>query len=106
MKKNISNGLKILILDSGGRGDALGWAFKQDSRVTHVYCAPGNAGMAKNGIISRTDLRELEDIAKFAREKKVDLAVVGPEGTLSAGAVDVLKSTGFRFSDRAKLRQF
>ncbi len=86
--------MKILILDSGGRGDALGWCFKQDPRVSEVICCPGNAGMAKNGIISRTDLREPEDIAKFAKEQKIDLAVGGSEGILSAGAVDFFEKYG------------
>lgn len=94
MKKNISNGLKILILDSGGRGDAIGWCFKQDPRVAEVICAPGNAGMVKNGIISKNHLRELEDIAKFAKDEKIDFAVGGAEGPLSAGAADIFEKYG------------
>lgn len=83
--------MKILILDSGGRGDALGWCFKQDSRVTEVFCLPGNAGMEKNGITVRPDLRLPEEIAQFALQEKIDLAVGGSEGILSAGIVNIFE---------------
>jgi len=42
--------MRILIIDSGGRGDALAWTARQDWRVREVFCVPGNAGMEKNGI--------------------------------------------------------
>jgi phosphoribosylamine---glycine ligase len=83
--------MKILILDSGGRGDALAWTAKQDQRVREVFCLPGNAGMEKNGIAVRSDLRDPEDLAKFALKEKVDLAIGGAEGILSAGVVDVFE---------------
>jgi phosphoribosylamine---glycine ligase len=83
--------MKILILDSGGRGDALAWTAKQDPRVEKVYCLPGNAGMEKNGIFVRSDLRDPEDLAKFALEEKIDLTIGGAEGILSAGVVDVFQ---------------
>ncbi|MDI6777958.1 MAG: phosphoribosylamine--glycine ligase [Patescibacteria group bacterium] len=86
--------MKILILDSGGRGDALGWCFKNDSRVKEVFCLPGNAGMKKNGIIVRPDLRAPEEIARFALSEKIDLAVGGSEGILSAGIADVFEARG------------
>ena len=98
--------MKILILDSGGRGDALGWCLKQDSRVKEVFCLPGNAGMEKNGIAvlaslehwrsGRTDLRTPEEIARFALEEKIDLAIGGSEGILSAGIVDVFGARGIQ----------
>jgi len=83
--------MKILILDSGGRGDALGWCFKQDPRVREVFCLPGNAGMKKNGIIARPEIRDPESMARFALEEKIDLAVGGAEGILSAGVVDIFE---------------
>ena len=86
--------MKILILDSGGRGDALGWCFKQDPRVKKVFCLPGSAGMEKNGIIVRSEIREPEEIAKFALQEKIDLAVGGSEGILSAGIVDIFEARG------------
>ena len=83
--------MKILILDSGGRGDALGWCFRQDPRVREVFCLPGNVGMKKNRIISKPKIRTSEEMARFAREQKIDLAVGGAEGILSAGVADVFE---------------
>jgi phosphoribosylamine--glycine ligase len=83
--------MKILILDSGGRGDALAWTVKQDPRVREVFCLPGNAGMEKNGIVVKQDLRDPEDLARFALEEKIDLTIGGAEGILSAGVVDVFE---------------
>ena len=83
--------MKILILDSGGRGDALAWTAKQDPRVQEVFCLPGNAGMEKNGIVIRSDLRDPEDLARFALEEKIDLVIGGAEGILSVGVVDVFE---------------
>ncbi|MDD5489979.1 MAG: phosphoribosylamine--glycine ligase [Candidatus Moranbacteria bacterium] len=83
--------MKILVLDSGGRGDALGWCFWHDPRVKKVFCLPGNAGMEKNGLIVQPDLRTPEEIARFALAEKIDLAVGGSEGILSAGIVDIFE---------------
>jgi len=89
LKSLPNSDMKILILDSGGRGDALGWCFGQDPRVKDVFCLPGNAGMEKNGVVVRPEIRAPEEMAKFALEKKIDLAIGGAEGILSAGVVDV-----------------
>lgn len=86
--------MKILILDSGGRGDALGWCAKKDPRAQKVFCLPGNAGMEKNNLIVRPDIRMPEEIARFALDEKIDLAIGGAEGILSAGAVDVFEARG------------
>jgi len=83
--------MKILILDSGGRGDALAWRFNQEPRVRKVFCLPGNLGMEKNRISVRPDIRNPEEIAQFALKEKIDLAVGGSEGILSAGIVDVFE---------------
>jgi phosphoribosylamine---glycine ligase len=80
-----------MIIDSGGRGDALGWASKQDPRVKEVFCVPGNAGMEKNGIIINTNTRTPEEILQFALEQKIDLAIAGAESFLSAGIVDIFE---------------
>jgi phosphoribosylamine---glycine ligase len=80
-----------MIIDSGGRGDALGWSVKQDPRVKEVFCVPGNAGMEKNGIIINTSARTPEEIVKFALEQKIDLAIAGAESFLSAGIVDIFE---------------
>ncbi len=89
--------MKVLILDSGGRGDALGWCAKQDPRVEKVFCLPGNFGMEKNGIIVRPDIRTPEDIVRFALEEKIDLAIGGSEGILSASAADIFEKNNIPF---------
>lgn len=86
--------MKILVVGSGGREHALVWKLRQSSQVTHIWCAPGNAGTAidaENVAIASDDISRL---AKFARENSVDLTVVGPEAPLVAGIVDEFRRQG------------
>jgi phosphoribosylamine--glycine ligase len=80
--------MKILVIGNGGREHAIVWKLKQSPTVTHVFCAPGNAGTgldATNVDIKATDIPRL---LKFAQAEKIDLTVVGPEVPLVAGIVD------------------
>ncbi|MDB5347700.1 MAG: phosphoribosylamine/glycine ligase [Schlesneria sp.] len=80
--------MKILVIGNGGREHAIVWKLKQSPTVTHVFCAPGNAGTgldATNVDIKATDIPRL---LKFAMAEKIDLTVVGPEVPLVAGIVD------------------
>jgi phosphoribosylamine--glycine ligase len=80
--------MKILVVGNGGREHAIVWKLKQSQSVTHVFCAPGNAGTgldATNVDIKATDIPRL---LKFAQVEKIDLTVVGPEVPLVAGIVD------------------
>jgi phosphoribosylamine---glycine ligase len=83
--------MKILVIDSGGRGDALCWKLKNDPRVKEVFCAPGNGGMQKNGIEILKYARTPDEIIAAAIEKKIDLAVGGSEAPLSAGIADLFR---------------
>jgi phosphoribosylamine--glycine ligase len=88
--------MKVLIVGSGGREHALAWKIAQSPRVDRVLVAPGNAGTAldaENVNIADSDLAAL---VKFAKENRVDLAVVGPEAPLAAGLVDALGESGIR----------
>ncbi len=88
--------MKILVLGQGGREHAMVWKLKQSPSVTHVYCAPGNAGTALDGInvdIAATDIPRL---LKFAQTEKIDLTVVGPEAPLVAGVVDAFLKAGLK----------
>lgn len=83
--------MKILIIGNGGREHALAWKAAQSPQVEQVFVAPGNAGTAhepkvKNIPIAATSINELCD---FAKKEKIDLTIVGPEGPLAAGIVDV-----------------
>jgi phosphoribosylamine--glycine ligase len=79
--------MKVLVVDSGGRGHAIAWQFKNDPNVTEVICAPGNAGIARE--IRCENARTNEDILKLAKREKVDLVFIGPERQLSEGIVDL-----------------
>ena len=86
--------MKILVIGSGGREHALVWKLAKSDKVEKIYCAPGNAGiveLAECAPIAATDIAAL---AEFAKEKKIDLTVVGPESSLAAGIVDLFEAQG------------
>jgi phosphoribosylamine---glycine ligase len=88
--------MRILVIGQGGREHTLVWKLKQSPKVTAVYCAPGNAGTAVDGVnvdIAATDIPKL---VKFATTEKIDLVVVGPEAPLVAGVVDELLKAGLK----------
>jgi len=88
--------MKVLVIGSGGREHALVWKISQSPRVKEVYCAPGNGGisrLARCVAIAATDLAAL---ARFAKDTKIDLTVVGPEMPLTMGIVDLFQKEGLR----------
>jgi phosphoribosylamine--glycine ligase len=88
--------MKVLVIGSGGREHSLVWKLNQSSRVTKIYCAPGNAGiseMAECTAISATDVKGL---VSFAKKQKIDLTLVGPESSLTLGVVDAFEKRGLR----------
>jgi phosphoribosylamine--glycine ligase len=86
--------VKILVLGSGGREHALVWKLTQNSGV-EVFCAPGNAGIAREVVCFPVDPCNATAVAQLASELKLDLVIVGPEMPLVAGIVDDLTSLGF-----------
>jgi phosphoribosylamine--glycine ligase len=88
--------MKVLVIGSGGREHSLVWKLSQSSRVSKIYCAPGNAGiseLAECAAISATDIKGL---ASFAKKQKIDLTLVGPENSLTLGVVDAFEKRGLR----------
>jgi phosphoribosylamine--glycine ligase len=83
--------MKVLVIGGGGREHALAWKLAQSGRVTKLFCAPGNAGIAQ-----LAECVAPADLAQFASEKQIDLTVVGPEAPLCAGIVDVFQAKGLR----------
>src|SRR5258708_1275757 len=86
----------VLIVGGGGREHALAWKLAQSPRVKKLYLAPENpatAKVAENIAITATDIPSL---LNFAKEKKVDLTVVGPDDPLALGIVDVFSSKGLK----------
>ncbi len=84
--------MKILIIGSGGREHALGWKLKQSPRVKKIYFAPGNPGTKKIGEnIPNIEATDIKKLVQFAKDKKIDLTVVGPETALVLGIADVFR---------------
>ena len=82
----------VLVVGSGGREHALVWQLKRSPQVGKVFCAPGNAGIAADAECVDIKVNELEKLADFAQQHKVDLTVVGPEAPLCDGIVDVFQA--------------
>ena len=88
--------MKILVIGSGGREHALTWKLRQSPHAERIFCAPGNAGtgeIAENVAIPATDL---DGLARFAKENRIDLTVVGPDDPLAAGIIDLFASEKLR----------
>jgi hypothetical protein len=88
--------VKALVIGGGGREHALAWKLAQAERVQAVFVAPGNAGTAAEPHVRNVAITDLEELAAFAVEEKIDLTVVGPEAALAAGAVDIFRARGLR----------
>ena len=88
--------MNILILGSGGREHALAWKLGASPLADKLYCAPGNAGIAQQAECVALDLADHAAVIAFAREKKIDFVVVGPEAPLCAGIVDDLEAAGIK----------
>src|SRR5437868_7715877 len=88
--------MKILVIGSGGREHALAWKLKQSSGIDRIFCAPGNAGTEKIGENVAIKAGDLPGLARFAKENRVELTVVGPDDSLAAGIVDFFQSEGLR----------
>ncbi len=88
--------MKILVVGSGGREHALAWKLSQSPRVTQVCTAPGNAGTAEVGENVPIPVTDLPALARFAKENRIELTVIGPDDVLAAGAADLFSSEGLR----------
>ncbi len=86
--------MKILVVGQGGREHALVWKLAQSPSVSQVYCAPGNAGTASDGINVDISSDDIPRLVQFAQAEQIDLTVVGPEAPLTAGIVDEFKAAG------------
>jgi phosphoribosylamine--glycine ligase len=88
--------MKVLVLGSGGREHALVWKLRQSPRISQLYCAPGNGGIADDAECVAVDLQNLESITALAARLQPDLTVVGPELPLTLGVVDEFTRRGWR----------
>lgn len=88
--------MKVLVVGGGGREHALIWKIAKSPRVKKIFCAPGNAGIAKLATCVPIGAAEIDKLLAFARDEKIDLTVVGPEDPLSRGIVDRFEAAGMR----------
>jgi phosphoribosylamine--glycine ligase len=88
--------MNILLLGSGGREHALAWKMASSPLADQLYCAPGNAGIAKEAECVALDVADHRAVIAFCRQHRIDLVVVGPEAPLCAGIVDDLEAAGIK----------
>lgn len=88
--------MKVLVIGKGGREHALVWKLAQSPRAERVYCAPGNAGTAEDGVNVPIDPLEFDRLVAFVRKEKIELTIVGPEEPLARGIVDHFQKAGLR----------
>ena len=88
--------MNVLIVGSGGREHAIAWKVAQSSKVDKLYCAPGNAGIEEYAKCVDIGAMEFDKLAAFAKEKHIDLTVIGMDDPLVGGIVDVFEKEGLQ----------
>ena len=84
----------VLVIGSGGREHAIVYQLSRSAQVEHIYCAPGNAGIAQLAECVAIKDTEVEQLLSFAQTHQIDLCVVGPEAALAAGVADAFREAG------------
>ncbi len=87
--------MKVLVLGNGGREHALVWKLRQSARVSRLYCAPGNGGIAEEAECLPVDLKSLDSMIALGEKVRPELTVVGPELPLTLGVVDEFTRRGW-----------
>jgi phosphoribosylamine--glycine ligase len=88
--------MKVLIVGSGGREHAIATAVAKSERVSKIYAAPGNAGIAELAECVDISVMDFDKLVAFAKEKNIDFTIVGPDDPLVAGAVDAFEAEGLK----------
>ena len=88
--------MKVLVVGSGGREHALCWSIAKSSKLSKLYCAPGNAGIADVAECISVGAEDVDGVVSFAKDNAIDLVVVGPEAPLVLGMVDKLEEAGIK----------
>lgn len=88
--------MRILVVGSGGREHGLVWKLMQSPKVDKIYCAPGNPGIGRLAELIDLQVHDIGGLCSFAKEKEIDLTVVGPEVPLVMGIVDRFEEEGLR----------
>ena len=94
--------MKVLVVGSGGREHAICWKLKQSPKVTGLFCAPGNGGIAQIARCVDVKATDVDGMVKWAKENAMDFVVVAPDDPLALGMVDALEEAGIpAFGPRA-----
>ena len=94
--------MKVLVVGGGGREHAICWKLAQSPRVTELYCAPGNAGIAQVAACVPIKATDVDSMVKWARENAMDFVMVAPDDPLALGMVDAMEAAGIpAFGPRA-----
>ena len=94
--------MKVLVVGSGGREHAICWKLAQSPRVTQLYCAPGNGGIAQLAQCVDVKATDVDGMVKWAKDNAMDFVVVAPDDPLALGMVDALEAAGIpAFGPRA-----
>ena len=88
--------MKVLIVGGGGREHAIARKCSESSRVTELFAAPGNAGIAELATCVDISVMDSESLIAYAKEKAIDLIIVAPDDPLVAGVADDLENAGFK----------
>ena len=89
--------MNVLVIGKGGREHALAWKLRQSPRAGTVYCAPGNAGTGRDGLVNvPIDHTDNDRLQRFCHKEQVGLVVIGPEDPLAAGLSDYLRGKGLK----------
>ncbi len=94
--------MKVLIVGGGGREHAIAWKCSQSKRVSKLYAAPGNAGIAELAECVDISVMDAPALVKFAKENEIDLTIIGPDDPLVAGVADAFMDAGLRVFGPAK----
>jgi phosphoribosylamine--glycine ligase len=86
--------MRILVLGSGAREHALAWKLSREPNVSHVLCAPGNAGIARTIATTPVDILDTDAVIRLVDRERIDLTVVGPEAPLGNGLADRFEAEG------------
>lgn len=84
--------MRILVIGGGGREHAIVWSLKKSEKVTDIYCAPGNAGIAQLAECVPIGVMQFDELVQFAKDSAIDLVFVGPDDPLAAGIVDAFEA--------------
>ncbi len=96
------NGVKVLVIGSGGREHALVWKISQSRNIDRIFCAPGNGGIKDIAKLVDIKADDIDGLLNFAKTNKIDLTVVGPEAPLVKGIVDEFKDAGLNIFGPSK----